>query len=89
MPPPAIDWICVSPKAGAELLLRSGHELKLVFPQKGAEPEKYDQLDFQDFFLQPMDNSDREANIQRALDYVLAHPQWRISLQLHKILGVK
>jgi 7-carboxy-7-deazaguanine synthase (Cx14CxxC type) len=89
MPPPDIDWICVSPKAGAELLLCSGQELKLVFPQLGGEPEKYDQLDFQHFFLQPMDNSDREANRQRTLDYVLAHPQWRISLQLHKILGVR
>jgi len=89
IPPPDIDWICVSPKADAELLLRSGQELKLVFPQRGAEPEKYDQLDFQNFFLQPMDNSDREANVQKALDYVLTHPQWRISLQLHKILGVK
>jgi len=89
IPPPDIDWICVSPKAGAELLLRSGHELKLIFPQLGAQPEKYDQLDFRHFFLQPMDNSAREANVQRTLDYVLAHPQWRISLQLHKMLGVK
>ena len=89
MPPAGVDWICVSPKAGAELLLRSGQELKLIFPQLGAEPEKYDKLDFQHFFLQPMDSSDREANRQRTLDYVLAHPQWRISLQLHKILGVR
>lgn len=89
MAPPDIDWICVSPKAGTELLLRSGQELKLIFPQLGAEPEKYDQLDFQHFFLQPLDNPDREANRQRTLDYVLAHPQWRISLQLHKILGVR
>jgi 7-carboxy-7-deazaguanine synthase len=88
MPPPDIDWICVSPKAGAELLLRSGQELKLVFPHMGAQPEKYDKLDFQHFFLQPMDSADREANRQRTLDYVLTHPQWRISLQLHKILGV-
>jgi 7-carboxy-7-deazaguanine synthase (Cx14CxxC type) len=89
IPPPDIDWICVSPKAGVELLLGSGQELKLVFPQLGAEPEKYDKLDFQHFFLQPMDNSNRKTNTQRALDYVLAHPQWRISLQLHKILGVR
>jgi len=89
IPPPGIDWICISPKAGTELLLRSGDELKLVFPQLGAEPEKYENLDFQYFFLQPMDSSDREANRQRTLDYVLADPQWRISLQLHKILGVK
>jgi organic radical activating enzyme len=89
MPLPDIDWLCVSPKAAAELLLRSGQELKLIFPQLGAELEKYDQLDFQRFFLQPMDNSDREANRQRTLDYVLAHPQWRISLRLHKILRVR
>jgi 7-carboxy-7-deazaguanine synthase len=89
MPPAGVDWICVSPKAGADLLLRSGQELKLIFPQLGGEPEKYDQLDFRHFFLQPLDSSDREANRQKTLDYVLAHPQWRISLQLHKILGIR
>ena len=89
IPPPDIDWLCVSPKAGAELLVRSGQELKLVFPQKGAEPEKYDKLHFQHFFLQPMYSPDQEANKQKALDYVLAHPQWHISLQLHKIWGVR
>ncbi|MGD0022173.1 MAG: 7-carboxy-7-deazaguanine synthase [Smithellaceae bacterium] len=89
MPPSDVDWLCVSPKAGAELLLRSGQELKLIFPQLGAEPGKYDQLDFQHFFLQPMDSTDNEANMEKTLDYVLTHPQWRISLQLHKILGVK
>ena len=89
LPPEGIDWICVSPKAEAQLLLRSGQELKLVFPQEGAEPEKYAMLDFQHFFLQPMDSPDRETNTRLALEYVLSHPQWRLSLQMHKILGIK
>jgi 7-carboxy-7-deazaguanine synthase (Cx14CxxC type) len=89
LPPPGIDWICVSPKAGAKLLLNSGQELKLVFPQTGAEPEKYAMLKFQYFFLQPMDAPDREMNTCLALEYVLLHPQWRLGLQTHKILGVK
>ena len=89
LPPPGVDWICVSPKAGAELLLQSGQELKLVFPQPGAEPEKYVMMDFQHFFLQPMDSKYRDMNTRLALEYVLTHPQWRLSLQTHKILGVK
>ncbi len=89
LPPEGIDWICVSPKAGATLLLRSGNELKLVFPQPGAEPEKYAMLNFPHLFLQPLDASERENNIRLALDYVLSHPQWRLSMQLHKILGIK
>jgi 7-carboxy-7-deazaguanine synthase (Cx14CxxC type) len=89
LPPPGIDWICVSPKAGAKLLLRSGQELKLVFPQQGAQPEKYEALDFQFFFLQPMDSPDREKNTRLALEYVLSHPKWRLGLQTHKILGIK
>jgi 7-carboxy-7-deazaguanine synthase (Cx14CxxC type) len=89
LPPECIDWICVSPKAGAQLLLRSGQELKLVFPQPGAEPEKYAMLDFQYFFLQPMDSPDREINTRLALEYVTSHPQWRLGLQMHKILGIK
>ncbi len=88
-PPKDIDWICVSPKAGAQLLLRSGQELKLVFPQPGADPEKYLMLDFEHFFLQPMDSPDREVNTRLALEYILSHPQWRLSLQTHKILGIK
>jgi 7-carboxy-7-deazaguanine synthase len=88
-PPEGIDWICVSPKTGAQLLVRSGQELKLVFPQPGAEPERYAMLDFQHFFLQPMDSPDREINTRLVLDYVLAHPQWRLSLQTQKILGIK
>jgi 7-carboxy-7-deazaguanine synthase len=86
--PSGIDWICVSPKAGAELVLRSGEELKLIFPQENAEPELYENLDFQHFFLQPMDGPNREENTQLALRYCLAHPQWKLSLQTHKLLGI-
>ncbi len=87
-PPPGIDWICVSPKAGAELRLRRGDELKLVYPQPGAEPERFAALDFRYFFLQPMDGPAREANTEAALRYCLAHPRWRLSLQTHKLLGI-
>jgi 7-carboxy-7-deazaguanine synthase len=86
--PAGLDWICVSPKAGAELKQRSGDELKLVFPQSGAEPEKFESLDFRHFFLQPMDGPDRERNTQLALSYCLEHPRWRMSLQTHKLLGI-
>ena len=89
MPPEGIDWICVSPKAHAPLLLKSGQELKLVFPQEGAPPEKYEMLNFSHFFLQPLDAPDRESNTRLALEYVLSHPMWRLSLQLQKILKIK
>jgi len=87
-PPATLDWICVSPKAGATLVLRHGHELKLVYPQAGAEPERFTELGFQHFFLQPMDGPERERNTRLAIDYCLAHPQWRLSLQTHKLLGL-
>jgi 7-carboxy-7-deazaguanine synthase (Cx14CxxC type) len=87
--PDGVNWICVSPKAGAELKQRSGDELKLVYPQAGAEPEEFDQLSFRHFFLQPMDGAERETNTELALCYCLAHPQWRLSLQTHKILGIR
>ena len=88
-PPPAgIDWLCVSPKAGAELVVRAGDELKLVFPQPGADPPDFEDLDFQHFFLQPMDGPELEANTAAALQYCLAHPRWRLSLQTHKLLGI-
>lgn len=86
--PRGVDWVCVSPKAGAELVLRSGHELKLVFPQENAWPELYENLDFQHFFLQPMDGPSREENTRLAVRYCLEHPQWRLSLQTHKLLGI-
>ncbi len=86
--PRGVDWVCVSPKAGAELILRSGQELKLVFPQENATPELYENLDFQHFFLQPMDGPSREENTRLAVQYCLEHPQWRLSLQTHKLLGI-
>ena len=88
LPPGGIDWICVSPKVGAPLVLTSGNELKLVYPQAGGEPERYADLDFEQFFLQPMDGPDRERNTELALAYCLAHPQWRLSIQTHKLLGI-
>ena len=87
-PPPGLDWVCVSPKAGAPLVLTSGDELKLVYPQDGAPPEAFESLDFRHFFLQPMDGPQRERNTERALRYCLAHPRWRLSLQTHKLLGI-
>jgi 7-carboxy-7-deazaguanine synthase (Cx14CxxC type) len=88
LPPEGIDWLCVSPKAGSNLALRSGHELKLVFPQEGGEPERYEHLDFQHFFLQPMDGLERERHTQLAIQYCLNKPQWRLSLQTHKLIGI-
>ena len=87
-PPGGIDWICVSPKAGADFVLNRGDELKLVFPQEGAEPERYSALEFRHFFLQPMDGPSRNANTKAATAYCLAHPQWRLSLQTHKLIGI-
>lgn len=87
--PAGIDWICVSPKADADLVLRSGNELKLVFPQEKAPPEKFAALSFDNFFLQPMDGPDIERNTRLALEYCLAHPRWRLSLQTHKLLGIR
>jgi 7-carboxy-7-deazaguanine synthase len=87
--PPGIDWICVSPKANADLVLTTGNELKLVYPQEGAPPERYAALDFEHFFLQPMDGDQVEENTARALAYCLAHPNWRLSIQTHKVLGIR
>ena len=87
-PPPGLDWICVSPKAGADLVLTHGDELKLVYPQPDALPEQFTHLNFTHFFLQPMDGPDRAPNTQAALAYCLEHPRWRLSLQTHKMLGI-
>jgi 7-carboxy-7-deazaguanine synthase len=87
--PVGIDWTCVSPKAGTELLLESGDELKLVYPQAGAEPELYEHLDFGLFYIQPMDGPDFESNVLMARDYCLAHPRWRLGVQVHKLLGIR
>jgi 7-carboxy-7-deazaguanine synthase (Cx14CxxC type) len=86
--PAGIDWICVSPKAEAELKLARGNELKLVYPQALAPPERLAHLAFDHFFLQPMDGAEREANTRAAIQYCLAHPQWRLSLQTHKLIGI-
>ena len=86
---PGLDWICVSPKAGAPFVLTSGDELKLVYPQRDGDPSRYAWLDFRHFFLQPMDGPDLEENTQRAIAYCLAHPQWRLSVQVHKHVGVR
>ena len=86
--PPALDWICVSPKAGAPLSLTHGDELKLVYPQENAPPEMFEELGFPRLYLQPMDGPDQEKNTALAVDYCLAHPQWRLSLQTHKYLGI-
>ncbi|MBV9562987.1 MAG: 7-carboxy-7-deazaguanine synthase [Bradyrhizobium sp.] len=88
-PPEGLDWICVSPKAGAALALTRGHELKLVYPQQGAAPEDFAGLAFERFSLQPMDGPEVDANTARAIDYCLRHPQWRLSLQTHKTLGIR
>lgn len=88
-PPAGIDWLCVSPKAGAELAVAAGDELKLVYPQPGAEPERYEALAFRHFFLQPMDGPARVENTRQALAYCLAHPRWRLSVQTHKLLGIR
>jgi 7-carboxy-7-deazaguanine synthase len=87
-PPAGLDWVCVSPKAGAPLRLTRGDELKLVFPQDGASPERFEDLDFGRLLLQPMDGPDRDKNTRLAVEYCLAHPQWRLSLQTHKYLGI-
>ena len=88
LPPAGIDWICVSPKADAEQKLTKGDELKLVYPQDKAPPERFAGQKFRHFFLQPMDNPDRDSNTAAATAYCLAHPQWRLSLQTHKLLGI-
>jgi len=89
LPPEGLDWICVSPKAGADLIVRQGHELKLVYPQEEAMPEAFAGLSFERFSLQPMDGPDVIENTARAVEYCLKHPQWRLSLQTHKTLGIR
>jgi len=86
--PPGIDWVCVSPKADAALAQTSGQELKLVYPQDGVDPARFEQLAFERFALQPMDGPDREGATRAAIAYCLAHPRWRLSLQTHKYLGI-
>jgi 7-carboxy-7-deazaguanine synthase len=87
--PKSLDWVCVSPKAGAPLVQMTGSELKLVYPQDNAPPEKFEQLDFRHFFLQPMDGPDTAGNTERAIEYCLRHPRWRLSIQTHKLVGLR
>ncbi|HEV8411419.1 MAG TPA: 7-carboxy-7-deazaguanine synthase [Gemmatimonadaceae bacterium] len=87
--PRGIDWICVSPKIGAPLALKAGDELKLVYPQKGGEPDQFEQLDFSHFFLQPMDGADLTQNATKAVEFCLSNPRWRLSVQTHKALGIR
>ena len=87
-PPEGIDWLCLSPKADAELVVTSGDELKLVFPQERGEPERFRHLAFRHFFLQPMDGPERARNTRLAVEYCMAHPQWRLGLQTHKVVGI-
>jgi 7-carboxy-7-deazaguanine synthase len=87
--PASLDWVCVSPKAGAPLVQTSGNELKLVYPQENAPPEKFEQLDFRHFFLQPMDGLNTQRNTELAIDYCLRHPRWRLSIQTHKLVGIR
>lgn len=88
LPPKGVDWICVSPKAGAEQILRKGNELKVVFPQEGLNPEDLATQSFQYFYIQPMDGPEIERNTQQAIAYCLEHPQWRLSVQTHKAINI-
>lgn len=89
VPPSGIDWICVSPKSTSDLAILKGNELKLVYPQADAPPEKFAQLSFENFLLQPMDGPDVAVNTQRAIRYCLDNPQWRLSVQTHKHIGIR
>ena len=86
--PENIDWICVSPKTGADLVLKRGHELKLVFPQEGVDPHDLVHLEFEQFYLQPMDGPELKQNTTQAIDYCEKHPRWKLSIQTHKVLGL-
>ncbi len=88
LPPPGIDWICVSPKADADFVLRKGDELKVVYPQNGLEPRDFENLDFDNFFIQPMDGPEIEHNTKLAKQFCMENPKWRLSLQTHKILDI-
>lgn len=86
--PKNLDWVCVSPKAGADFVQKTGDELKIVYPQKGINPKNFEDLKFKHFFLQPMDNENMKQNIKQAIEYCLRNPKWRLSLQTHKIIGI-
>jgi 7-carboxy-7-deazaguanine synthase len=86
---PGLDWVCVSPKAGSDVRVRRGNELKLVFPQDGAPPEQFEQWSFEHFLIQPMDGPDKRANTERAIAYCMRNPRWKLSLQTHKLIGIR
>jgi 7-carboxy-7-deazaguanine synthase (Cx14CxxC type) len=88
-PPKGIDWLCMSPKAGSQRLVETGQELKLVFPQAGAEPALFESLNFENFYLQPMDGPNAAANTAAAVAFCQAHPRWRLSVQTHKLIGIR
>lgn len=87
--PDGVDWICMSPKPNTEIVVKSGHELKFIYPQSDISPENFEQLNFQHFFIQPMDGPDQSNNIQKSIDFVQQNPRWRLSLQTHKIVGIR
>ena len=88
LPPQGIDWICVSPKSKADFILKKGNELKIVFPQSGINPRQHENLEFEHFFIQPMDGEKQKENIKKSEEFVFKHPQWKLSLQTHKIVGI-
>jgi len=88
LPPPGIDWVCVSPKANANLILKKGNELKFVYPQNKINPKKYEKLNFDYFFIQPMDGINQKENIKKSKKFIMKNPQWGLSLQTHKIIGI-
>jgi len=88
LPPEGIDWLCISPKIGSEMIVTKGQELKLVYPQEGGDPAQFEHLDFDHFFLQPMDSPTQVENTKRAIEYCKAHPKWRLSVQTHKVVGI-
>ena len=88
LPPQGIDWICVSPKSKADFILKKGNELKIVFPQSGINPQQHENLEFDHFFIQPMDGEKQKENIKKSEEFVFKHPQWKLSLQTHKIVGI-
>ena len=88
IPPSGIDWICVSPKAKSNFILKKGNELKVVYPQHGMNPLEHNKLDFEHFFIQPMEGLNQKENIKKSKDFILKYPQWKLSLQTHKILGI-
>ena len=87
--PSTVDWICMSPKPNSKIIVNRGNELKFIYPQKNFQPEMFEQLDFEHFYIQPMDNEDKMQNTQKAIAYCLANPMWKLSLQTHKDIGIR